>query len=352
MENNLKPDGYYLDRYDRATIKELKEIERKFNISIAWKGFSKSKSRKQDVELLILYDCAVMRARIKDDVIAAWKKSDTYKDKLLEKTRLPQNIMCSHCLTEMYFDSHIFVGEGNNEKILFIYKCPKNHLPKKAVYHDGAEFITPRNRCKYCGFELKSKTTQRKGKLIVRDSCPACGKIEVYELNLNSPHNKPIKEAERQKYCTAFIGRNTLYDDLKQLGQLAEILDKNRNSNLLEKEYGVDKIMKLSIPNLESRLVKFTKELGFIKFQLKEPKMGQQIIVPFTIQDPSDRNEKESSKILLKNLKKNLFPTNWRVINTSISFRLGFISGQLKAYDSEDDLIKIGKEIKDYSSLR
>ena len=99
-------------------------------------------------------------------------------------------------------------------------------------------------------------------------------------------------------------------------------------------------------------MVKLTEELGFIKFNLKEPQIGIRVAVPFTLQDPSERNEIESCKLLTRNLQKHLFYTNWRIQSSQTFYRLGFISGQLTAYDSEEDLLKIGKEITDSENKR
>ena len=43
--------------------------------------------------------------------------------------------------------------------------------------------------------------------------------------------------------------------------------------------------------------------------------------------------------------KKSLKDTNWRVVKQNLSYRLGFISGKPKGYETEGDLLKlIGKE--------
>ena len=89
---------------------------------------------------------------------------------------------------------------------------------------------------------------------------------------------------------------------------------------------------------MEERLSKFTEENNLKKFQFKTPIMGRNVIVEFSIQDGSSRTEKESKKVLVKIIQKYLFKTNWRLIATeNLDYRLGIISGKIKAYESDED---------------
>jgi len=49
---------------------------------------------------------------------------------------------------------------------------------------------------------------------------------------------------------------------------------------------------------------------------------------------------KKKEKIILK---KELENSNWRLINDSMNYWLGFLSGRLRAYEIEDDLLKLAK---------
>ena len=66
---------------------------------------------------------------------------------------------------------------------------------------------------------------------------------------------------------------------------------------------------------------------------------------PFTAQDPSKRNEKDSLRDFMRIIKKELLHTNWLLIG-DVTYRLGHLSGGLKSYERDEDLIKLAEEIK------
>jgi len=53
------------------------------------------------------------------------------------------------------------------------------------------------------------------------------------------------------------------------------------------------------------------------------------------------RQEYDSKNNLKKLIKKILEKTNWRLMSEGIDYRLGYLSGKLKGYENEEDLIKI-----------
>ena len=45
--------------------------------------------------------------------------------------------------------------------------------------------------------------------------------------------------------------------------------------------------------------------------------------------------------ILQKIIKKNLETTDWRLMSGGIDYRLGLLTGRIRAYESEEDLLKL-----------
>jgi hypothetical protein len=52
-------------------------------------------------------------------------------------------------------------------------------------------------------------------------------------------------------------------------------------------------------------------------------------------------NQRVSASNLQKLVKKTLIGTNWRLMTQGIDYRLGLLSGRLRAYESEEDLLKL-----------
>jgi hypothetical protein len=104
-------------------------------------------------------------------------------------------------------------------------------------------------------------------------------------------------------------------------------------------------LKRLSITDLEPMINKALVESDYTRLSLGSPDINRHVLVPFTVQDNVKRKDRESTYDLYELLKTTLKDTNWRVSKDTMSYRLGFISGQLKGYESEEDLLKLtGKE--------
>ena len=72
--------------------------------------------------------------------------------------------------------------------------------------------------------------------------------------------------------------------------------------------------------------------------------MGKDVFIRFSTRDEkSGRVEYHSTKDLRKIINKTLENTAWRLMSEGISYRLGFLSGRLRGYEREEDLIKLVK---------
>lgn len=83
----------------------------------------------------------------------------------------------------------------------------------------------------------------------------------------------------------------------------------------------------------------------YIYLKFGNPEINKDIIVPFTVQDSKGGREKLASDYELRQLlKKALKETNWRLMSDGVSYRLGILSGRLKGYENEEDMLKLVKE--------
>lgn len=115
--------------------------------------------------------------------------------------------------------------------------------------------------------------------------------------------------------------------------------DKEKNKKLYEK---LAKIKKLTVAELQELLTATLKKDGYIKLELSKPEVRKDVIIGFTVQDDkAERKEYDSRVQLRKLLDKTLADTNWRLMAEGISYRLGILSGRLRGYENEEDLIKL-----------
>lgn len=339
-----KTDQQYIDDYDRHTIEWLKKLEKESTVPI----YLENKIDHLEISdsynpVSLFYEMAVKSAQGKEETIRKRKQEDENRDWLLEKTIAPKNIKCKICDSLMNVCSHTF--EDNDAKLLFFFECPNGHFPRRLIHSNGREEFLRGKSCKKCGHSIESKTRKTKKTLFITDTCNGCGDVQKCDLDLVIKPVKPIDEKERKKYCTDFIGRNTLEQDMIVLANLHDYLKEHTTNEQKEKINGVDKIEKLTLPKMENKLAKDSDASGYCKFNFEKPETGKYFIVPFSVQDPSDRPEKDSVKELVRCINKSVFPTIWRLMSTQITYRLGLLSGKLKAYEDEEGLIKIGQEI-------
>jgi hypothetical protein len=76
--------------------------------------------------------------------------------------------------------------------------------------------------------------------------------------------------------------------------------------------------------------------------QFGKPEVGKYVIIEFTVSDTNDaRHERDSQNILKNVIMETLKDTNWRLMSDGVSYRLGILTGRLKAYENIDELLKI-----------
>lgn len=343
-----RPDQYYIDLIDRGTIEELKAKEKAEQEELAG-----VEDPEKLWEIVLGHSMAynsfrnsgILRARERKHFIEEMMRKDERMDRLIEKTPAPKGIRCSTCNALMNVCNHFF--DVAEIPILFVFDCPDGHMPRRAIYPGGREYFFPKRKCRECGFEITEKTEKQMTKLVTTSSCTMCGKSwqEELDLQIKEKVEIPITEEDRNKYCLDFKDRKTFMEDMESLANLFIEIDADVAIKNEMETSGANKIEKLTIPELESRLVKASETGGFIKFQLEKPEMKQYVRVPFTVQDPSKRDEKESVKVFMRMIKKELFSANWRLVG-DVTYRLGYLSGGLKAYERDEDLIKLAEEIK------
>jgi hypothetical protein len=338
-----QPDQYYIDLYDRQTIAELKPLE-----EVELRELEAAKDPEERARLSMKYsigfdsffNVGVERARGRRAFIDNMIFEDEKMDRLVEQTRMPVGIYCKSCQKAMELCTHFFdVGDA---RILFVFECPQGHGPRRAIYPDGREYFFPKKKCEKCGYGVSEKNRKTKTKIVTTYDCQMCGKCGTEELNLvvKEKAEAPITQEEREKYCLRFVGRKTFMEDLMALADVVLEVDAMADVKRKMESSGADKIKKLTIPEAEAQLAEAVEGAGFIKFQFEKPELKQMVRVPFTVQDPSKRSERDSVKVLKGIFKTALSTTNWRLMG-EVNYRLGYLTGALKAFEQDEDLIKL-----------
>lgn len=86
---------------------------------------------------------------------------------------------------------------------------------------------------------------------------------------------------------------------------------------------------------------------GFGNLSFDKPEIDRQIIIPFSVQETkNERGGYDGARDLKRAITKALEDTNWRLMSDGVNERLGILTGKLKGYEREEDLIKIIKNDK------
>ena len=367
MFQYLEERQHYEDRYDLHTIEQcldqlkmIDEIGRKMRLAPSIKHYPESEQKRNMdlIEARMMFLLKAHRYKERESTIREWMQSDQIKQDKQDNTP-PPKITCPDCDTQMVDDGSRYLQDHDDQplRVLFIFNCPKCKK-RLGAYDNGEIHVSKPNYCPDCKSELKEKTT-RKGKVITTlYTCKNCGysKKDVLDLKKSDEEHKKwqAEQAEKElknkelleKYRDTFCLSEKEGKEHVELLEAMEVAHEIRDEILAEFDSPTqEKLMtvkKISVTDLEKLLEKALNDTGFIRLSLGNPTIDRHVSVPFTVQDgDSKRHERESIQALHDLLKLTLKDTNWRASKDSLSYRLGFISGTLKGYESEDDLLKL-----------
>jgi len=134
-------------------------------------------------------------------------------------------------------------------------------------------------------------------------------------------------------------------EEVERLSRFVESMrEKEKNKGFYDK---LAKIKKLPIAKLKKLLILKLEKEGYIKIEFSKPEMDRDVIIEFIVQDNNENREEYDSRSQLKKfLKQTLEETNWRLMSEGIYYRLGILTGRLRGYENEEDLLKLVRKIK------
>ncbi len=349
---HLKPRQYYVDLYDRFTVDECRRFERSCREFKSKEG-EKSSAKEIARAAALACECGLYflkgaRYEKKEETIQGWMKRDERRDELLQFTSAPKGISCLSCGQAMSVSLKELDGD-NYDRVLFMFKCPSGHLPHRAFYDDGTEWKRQKPSCPTCKHPMVEASVRKDRSIQTTISCTHCDHTDTTVLDLDTKEEAlvdPDFVQDRERFCLSdedgqeFIRSQA---DFKYVqAALDEIKKKEQNKELYEK---MEKVRKLKIIEVEQLLMPILAKEGFVKFQMKDPTITKDVVVPFVVHDgKAGREEKESCRELKRIIIDILMDTNWRLMG-ELQYRLGMLEGRLKACEREEDLIEIAKDV-------
>jgi len=271
---------------------------------------------------------------------------DQAKDDQIANARLKLEPTCQNCgKTGLRITDKILLHRGSiddPEEVIFMLKCP-NCTKGMACWSDGEILEKKKTYCPKCHAEMKEKSSDKPKVITTTYTCPSCKHTykEKLELNHDKDEPDPDYEADRTIYCLHDDKyREELRDSSRRYAEMArlgkELKDKDDNKHIYD---AIKELKKPKIAELKELLAPKLEKSGYIEFSLDKPEMGKDVIIGFNCLDSkNDRDDYDSQKNLKKLIDKILLDTNWRLMSDGISYRLGYLNGRLKAYESEKDI--------------
>jgi len=328
--------------------KRFKEPDKPFKIKNG-KNISKTAQKQAHVisDHLVMYLLTGERYANKAETIRQWMERDQERDDKLARATEP-NVLCAKCNEEMECISRELRESNSQKQILFFFTCPscKSH---RAFFDNGQEYKPKQQLCPRCQTELAVKDS-RQGKIITSTySCTKCDykKKDIFDFSIENKTEKPDPnfEKDRARFCLSekdgreYIQLRYKLEALKNMRE--EMEERKENKEIYD---AVANIKKLTVQGLQKLLTPILNRNSYVKLNFSQPRIDKQVIIDFTVQDAkSDREEYDSEKQLKKIINKSLCEVNWRLMSNGISYRLGILSGSLKGFETEEDLVKLVK---------
>jgi len=358
----LKAREYYEDLYDKFTVEHCRDFSDQ-HLEITDKEIDDSdltpeqaKAMKEIrntwidlVKEMSVFFMAAERFNKKDAFIEERMREDQTKDHMMSHAEPPANAHCRKCMgrdLRTISKDLWHVDNGKDERVLFMFSCNKCGT-NTAFFDDGEEWIVEPTRCPVCNSENLSFTKDYKNSVLTLNyTCSRCDNVweEVHDFNVapKEPEKPdPNYHEDRKLYCYSKKVRSWA-EDMKNRPATNTRLSWQENETEKLYKAELEKVEMLTAVQIDKRLAKLLNKHGYKDFQLGKPDMDKDIQVIFTAIDSKEgRSDDESKNTVWKLINKDLEQTNWRLVRTSLNYRVGYIKGKLRAYEYKPDLEKL-----------
>jgi predicted RNA-binding Zn-ribbon protein involved in translation (DUF1610 family) len=362
MITHLKDRTHYEDLYDKITV-DIGRREAGSLLRAREEFLGKAKITDQD-ELskmdfwwerlywwLVELPYLLPRWEEKDATIRSWMSRDRALDERLASARPRTEPTCSSCGKQglRLVTKDLLHKESESEQsVLFMLDCTACKR-RSAYWEDGAEWISPTTPCPKCTEPLSMKVKMRGRIMTTTYTCDQCGDKEVEKTELGK-EDPPDPDFERHKevFCLSEERARTMQAYRPKWEEAMRMMDDDMkriaNKELYE---AAAKIERLKIPQLIERLRPAIEAAGYIEVAFDKPELGGHVTISFSCMDSHSGREDAKSRKELKNaVGKALSETNWRLMSDGVSYRLGYLTGRLRAFEDEDELVGLVKKLE------
>lgn len=360
MYTHLKERTFYEDIYDKHTVEDARrglDAYDKF-----FTDFEKKLPKDDTIDrpgnaiilnvfyMSVIGNDLIRRYEERTSYIDKWMAEDQAKDDQISSARLSEEPYCRHCSKKglLIIDKSLMHRKEDHkyndpEEVMFMLRC--SHCDKNsAFWEDGTAWNIKPDLCPKCKTEVTHTSTKTAKAINFTYTCPSCKHSYKEKLDLIPAKKEtldPNFDKDRIHYCLVDKEfRDKLFEIQRGLNRMAEfgkeMKEKEANKHIYD---AIKELKKPKIAELVPLLSPSLEKAGYIELSLDKPEMGKDVYLGFSCLDSkSDRADYDSRKTLKKLVDTALIDTNWRLMSDGISYRLGYLSRRLRAYEREEDL--------------
>lgn len=355
----LKDRSHYEDLYDRFTVEEGRRMEKiwnepevigtKRNIHVTCEVHTKHSG----LVNLYMYFWKGDRYKNRSATIEEWIQRDRERDEHYDRINMKRR--CRNCSEDMeLLDKvlHIAYEEKKKDYVEFIFRCNGCDYGMRITEFGEEKIITPKC-CPKCNAKVKCKVEETKKKTTFQDSCTKCSWIDPKPLIFKNdfPKEKIDRnfEQDRARFCLNHEEGMEYLDSLRRIDELKELMEGFKPDPKEQEgtpEYIIQHLERPTIAQLKKKLAKVLQRVGFtaLKFDDADEIRGD-VVVKFRVQDSNEsRSASFSKREFKKTVEDTLLYSNWRLLPTSLSYKMGVLKGKLSGTDSIPELMELVKK--------
>lgn len=246
MKPNIKTKQYYSDLYDRHTVDMCRRTEQSFknkdtDLPLA-EGITEEEAKGVKKFAMKWYLHMEMGERYlnKEKTIQEWMETDRRKDELYESAQAPEDIRCLTCRNRLKPTFKELWSEIDKpDRVLFMYDCPNQCLPRRAFFSDGEEWRVKPILCPKCDTALDQKADDNGEKLVTTRTCSKCGYSESDEMVWTHKKDDGVDEnfaKDRDRFCMTDEEGKKFQEEKWNLQQMAKFVDEWKEKDKAREE--------------------------------------------------------------------------------------------------------------------
>jgi hypothetical protein len=281
----------------------------------------------------------------KEDTLNEWMQADEERDTMIQDGIAPSNILCKTCHDRMTEESRTTWDRDGKEKVLFFMRCPGSHLSMQGVFQDGIELIIKDKLCPECDAVVNTaRLPSKENEIKTKYSCSSCAYEEIDSFSLSTEEKRDNAEflENRARFCLSGQALQDAQEAMLSMDRMKAVVDGWKHEEEHKEQYdAVGQLQKLTITHVKELMTNALEDTDYRNLSFEKPSIEKYVCIEFSLEELETDNPLASTNDLRKLVKKTLRDTNWRLMSDGINYRLGLMTGRIRAYESKEDLLKL-----------